>query len=265
MGQSLDYLALVTDGWVNSFGNSPDSISIATLGWAESLQTQEDYEEYSALPNQAFFQEENQAYDRESRLFDLLYTEAINMHGVPMIYYCNSFNTSYDKTFGEDNNKNILRNFNVQAYYELPNEDEMWGQFSTFGIDNFHIQITMRHFQEASQFNSQGTKKIYSPYRPLEGDYMKAKYNNYFYEIVKVKEQVGQFLKRQHIWDLIVRPMRDEKLSVSGTIPLDDDIRNNQAILDIFNVSDSIEREKPSKLYNPPSGGTGQDPLFGSW
>ncbi len=260
-----DKFSIFTRGWFNSIESLPDLTSISTGGWFESDVAEENYEEYSAMPSSNFFQEETQDYDRESRLFELLYTEAINMNGVPMIYYQNSFNTSYDKTFGEDNNRNILRNFNVQAYYELPNEDEMWGQFSNFGIDNFHIQITMRHFEAASQFNSQGTAKVYPAYIPLEGDYLKAKYNDYFYEITKVKQQVGQFLKRQHVWDLIVKPMRDEKLSVSASIASDDFIRNIEAIEDIFNVSASVEREKPIKLYRPVDGEVSEDPLFGSW
>lgn len=260
-----DKLSIFTRGLFDSISDQfPDIASLASLGWFESDVVAESYEEYSALPNQSFFQEETEFYDRESRLFDLLYTEAINMHGVPMIYYVNSYNVSYDKLFGEDNNRNILRNFNVQAYYELPNETEMWNNFSIEGIDNFHIQITMRHMEAASQYNSRGIRKFQS-YTPKQGDFLKAKYNEYFYEIVTVKQQVAQFLKRQHVWDLIVRPMRDEKLSVSAEIPVDDYIRNVQAINDIFDTKQEVEREKPRDLYQPESGETSPDPLFGSW
>lgn len=259
-----DKLSIFTRGQFDSIESRPDITSLASLGWFESSVATESYEEYSALPN-SFFREESSSYDRESRLFSLLYTEAINMHGVPMVYYVNSYDTTYDKIFGEDNNRNILRNFNVQAYYELPNEDELWSRFNIEGIDNFHIQITMRHFDEASRYNSQGTSRTYTPYLPKEGDFLKAKYNDYFYEVVTVKQQVGQFLKRHHVWDLIVRPMRDENLSVSATIPSTDYIRSVQAIDDIFNVSASVAREKPRDLYQPGTTESSPDPLFGSW
>lgn len=258
-----DSLSIFLGGWFNSNGTIPDLVDIGLRGWFESDIAKEDYREYSAMPND-YFQEEDSAYDRESDLFNLLYTEAINMNGVPMIYYVNTFKTSYDKIFGEDNTRSVLRNFNIKAYFSLPNEDEMWSRFNIEGIDNFHIEITMRHFETASQYNPQGTAIIYPSYTPKEGDFLKAKYNEYFYEIVTVKKQVAQFLKRQHVWDLIVRPMRDEKLSVSATIPSDDYVRAINDIEDIFNVSAAVENEMPDKLYDS-AGESSVDPLFGSW
>jgi hypothetical protein len=257
-------ISVLTQGRFNSDQEELDLVSIVSKGWFASDEIVEDYREFSALPNN-YFQEEAKEYDRESLLFDLLYTEAINLNGVPMVYYINSYNTKYDKTFGEDNNRNVIRNFNVQAYYELPNEDQLWNSFGIEGIDNFHVQITMRHMEAASQFNSNGTSKRYPSYIPRQGDYMKAKYNEYFYEIVTVKEQVGQFLKRQHVFDLICRPMRDEKLSVSASVTNTDTIRNINDIEDIFDITPEIEREKSKDMYQPKSGESSPDPLFGTW
>jgi neck protein len=259
-----DSFSIATDGWMDSDNSIPDSTSIATLGWAESTIIEEGYQEWSPMPND-YFQEENEEYDVESNLFDLLYTEAINLNGIPMVYYVTSLNTRYDKIFGEDNNRNITRNFNVQVYYSLPNEDELFNAgFGLEGLDTFHMEISMRHFETASKYNPQGTKLVYPPYRPLEGDIIKAKYNDYRYEIITVKQQTSQFLKRQHVWDLTVKPLRDESLSVSATVPSNDDIHDVMSIEDIFNISDTVQSEKELSDYDnsndPPI-----DPLFGNW
>lgn len=258
-----DPLSIYLRGWFNENGTIPDNVDISLNGWFESSTVLEDYQEYDAMPNQ-FFQEEDTEYDVESNLFSLLATESINMHGVPMVYYITSFNTSYDKLLGEDNNRNITRNFDMMAVYELPNEEEIWNTWGIEGIDNFHIEISMRHFETASQYNPSGTRKVYQSYTPKEGDVLKAKYNDYFYEIVTVKKTKGQFLSRQHLWDIIVKPKRDEHMSVSATIPANDDIRQIEAIFDVFNVSATIENEKPGKLYDN-SGNQQSDSLFGNW
>lgn len=260
-----DYLSIFTHGLDDLNGHSPNITSLTTLGYFEPDTEVESYEEWSAMPGQ-YFQEETIDYDREKRLFSLLATEAINLHGVPMIYYAVSLNTSRDKVFKEDNRRNIVRNFNVQAYYELPNEEEIWGSFHGIeGIDNFHLEISMRHFEQASQYNPEGNRIIYPSYRPKEGDYLKARYNDYFYEVVTVKQQKGQFHKAQHIWDLVVRPMRNESLSVSAIIPQDDYVRQINAAADVFDTSASIDIEKEMGLYDPPSTESPRDPLFGNW
>ncbi len=260
-----DYLSIFTHGLDDVNGHNPNITSLTTLGYFEPDTEIESYEEWSSMPGQ-FFQEERIDYNREKTLFSLLATEAINLKGVPMIYYVNSFNTSRDRLFGEDNRRNIVRNFNIKAYYELPNEENIWSGFHGIeGIDNFSIQISMRHFDIASQYNTEGTRLIHPTYRPKQGDYLKAMYNDYFYEIVSVKQQKGQFHKTQHLWDLTVRPMRDESLNVSASIAEDDDIRNFNAVNDIFDISATIDIEKEPLLYDPPSSEQSPDPLFGSW
>ncbi len=258
-----DQTSIFTGGFFNQNGSIPDNIDVFLAGWFESDTVIEDYQEYSSLPNN-FFQEESIDYDVESNLYDLLATEAINQNGVPMVYYVTSFNTSYDKVFGEDNNRNIVRNFKIMAQYDLPQEIEQYSSFGIEGIDNFHVFVTKKHLEEASQYNSDQTRKVYPSYTPKEGDFLKALYQDLWYEVVNVKQQAHQFLKRQHVFQITVRPKRDENLSISASIPSDDSIREIESIFDIFSVSGSIDQETPDKLYDN-TGNEQNDPLFGSW
>lgn len=261
-----DYLSIFTHGLDDENGHSPNITSLTTLGYFEPDTEIESYEEWSSMPNSQYFQEETIDYNRESNLFDLLATESINLHGTNLVYYTTSYNTSRDKIFGEDNRRNVVRNFNVMAHYELPNEENMWsGMYQIEGIDNFHMTISMKHMEIASQYNSEGTRLTYPSHRPKQGDYLRSVYNSsYMYEVVTVKQQAGQFLKRQHLWDLIVRPMRDEHLNVSATISSTDSIRDFVDIEDIFSTSASVDIEKEIRLFDN-SGTQTQDPLFGDW
>ncbi len=71
-------------------------------------------------------------------------------------------------------------------------------------------------------------------------------------------------MKRQHIWDIIVKNYRDEQLSVSATIAPNDEVHSVEAILDIFDTKESIEIEKELSEYDN-SNDSPIDPIFGSW
>jgi hypothetical protein len=210
-------------------------------------------EDYSNYPIQPFdrFNKEGTDYNPESELYDLLVTEAFNMHGLPMVYYVTTYNLDYDKLIGEDANRSIQRMFNVQAYYDLPNEQEIWSKWGLEGLDNFHIYISKRHFDGMSKFDQYGNPDINLIYTPQEGDIIKSMYNNYYYEVLTVKHQTNQIHRRVHIWDLIVKPYKDQHLSVSAAISFDP-VDDEQDLIDIFNLSASVESEKEIREFDDP-------------
>lgn len=212
----------------------------------------QDFENYPQLPSNQFFNHLNPNYNFEKDLYSLLLTEAYNQHGVCMDYYVVSYNTNYDRLFGEDNDRRFIRNFSFMCYMELPKETK---SFSTMGIgwtDIFHLYISKRHFNVASTANTSGTRNIFPSYEPREGDILNTKYNNTYYEIISVKTEEEQFLQRKHSWDVIVRVMRDKSFSYSPeTSSTMEDISKYNNKSDLFDIGKFIkETTQPNTNAN---------------
>lgn len=106
-----------------------------------------NFDSFSKFNSGPWFDHYSSAYNNERNLYDLLLTEAYNLHGVCSRWYPISVDTDYDRIFGEDNNRTILNSFPIMAYFDLPRETK---QFSTQGqlwIDKFHIFISKKHFE----------------------------------------------------------------------------------------------------------------------
>ena len=179
------------------------------------------YLDYGYMPNGFLTKSPvttNDQYFSERRLFDLLITEAYNKHGVSMIYYPISFDVNYDKLYGEDLDRKIIRKFNLMVFYTLPRVEKLWSKFGIEGMDNFSMFCSKKHFQVASQYDYTQTSASFGVYVPKIGDIIRALYNNYYYEIVDIKEESGQYLQSpQHMWEFLVKPYRDTRLSLSAT------------------------------------------------
>lgn len=173
-----------------------------------------NFDNFPHEPSNQFFNHLNPNYNNERMLYDLLVNEAYSLHGVCMDFYIVSFNTNYDKLFGEDNNRRFIRRFSFMGMFELPKETK---NFTTMGIgwtDIFHIHVSKRHFNYASCLDVNKVS-AYMPYEPHEGDILNTNYNNTYYEIISVKSEEEQFLQGKHTWDLIVKVIRDKSLSYS--------------------------------------------------
>ena len=180
------------------------------------------YTRYSDVPNGWMTKTagtQGDPYASERELVDLLVTESFNKNGITMTYHIVTFNISADPLFGEDNNRTIERKFDVMGWYQLPREEKLWAKFGIVGMDQFSVLVSKRHFKVASQFDFAVNDPIgYGEYIPKIGDIMLAQYNGYLYEIVDIKEETGmQLLSKQHIWEFIVKPYKDEHLSLSAS------------------------------------------------
>lgn len=163
-----------------------------------------NFDYFARVPNKNFFSYINSAYENESTLYDKLMTEAINKHGTTMVYYVISYDTTFDPLFGEDNDRRVVRYFPVMVYYELPKEDKLWSPVAMQVIDNFHLYISKRHFVAASKLDT-NMAQTFTAYTPKVGDIIKAKYNDFFYEILSVQEEEEMFIQRKHSWDIVVK------------------------------------------------------------
>ncbi|MFW6272689.1 MAG: hypothetical protein ACOC2U_02780 [bacterium] len=216
------------------------------------------YDEYSDINDPDFFYKQGSEYNSDSTLYDLLLTESFNKNGLPLVYYVSTYDTNYDKIFGEDNDRRFERKFNCMCYTpDLPKEEQIWTQFGIEGLDNFQLFISQRHF-----------KVVSDDYVPKVGDVIYTKYNNRYYEINDVGQEDNMFLQRKHTWTLTVAPFKDNNVSLNPatSATMQDDIGEitNQDD-DLFNISDYVDNEKDDILYDPSDTEETPDDIWGSW
>ena len=228
-------------------------MSLLTLLRGRSTPVKKKYwENFSKLPSNVYFNHFNPNYDNERLLYDLLITEGYNKHGICCSYIITSFNTNYDKLFGEDNNRRYERRFKLMAYFDLPYEVRNFNNAGIGWSDVFHIYASIKHFNTASKYNFQQTSAIYSSYIPRVGDFLSTDYNNMFYEIISVKMQEEQFLQHQHSYDLIVRVYRDKSININPSTSGDfQDLSQYVGTEDIFNIGQFINEYKDEIVYKP--------------
>ncbi len=226
-----------------------------------------NFDSFQRVPEKNFFYYASSGYNPDKTLYDLLLTEAYNKHGVSMQYYVITYDTSHDPLFGEDNNRRIERSFPVMVYYTLPTEDKMWTPAAMITIDNFHVYISKRHFAVASTLNTSAAQ-VFASYTPKVGDVMKAKYNEFYYEITHVAQEEEMFLETKHSWDVVLTQFKDESYTVSATGEVATDAISavSNKLADIFNIADHIDTVKPEVLFNtttPPEQAPNNP--FGGW
>ncbi len=210
-----------------------------------------NFDYFTRLPSDVYFNHFNPNYDNERLLYDLLITEGYNKHGVCCSYIVTTFNTNYDKLFGEDNNRRFERRFKLMTYFDLPKETRTFNNGGIGWTDVFHIYASIRHFNTASKFDFSGTS-AYPSYIPRVGDFLSTDYNNMFYEIISVKMQEEQFLQHQHSYDFVVKVYRDKSFSFNPSTSGDfNDLSQYVGNEDIFNIGQFINEYKEGIVYKP--------------
>jgi hypothetical protein len=203
------------------------------------------YLDYSSVPNNFFVKSKradgSDPYANERNLFSSLICESYNKFGVTMTYYVVSFNLSADRLNGEDNDRSIIRKFDFMAYYQLPKEDRLFSKFGIEGLDQFSVFVSKLHFNTASKFDfSKENPEANDAYMPKIGDIILAQYNNSLLEITDVKEETGMFLlSKQHIFEFICRPYRDEHLNLLASTSAD-----------MVAISPFVDKEDPFDIKN---------------
>ena len=219
-----------------------------------------NFDNFSRTQNQ-YFNFNSEAYNNDKSLIAVMINEVYNKYGVCMEYYITTYDTNYDRIFGEDNNRRYMRNFKFNGYFNTPKEDKMWSKFGIEGTDEVIIWVSKRHFEVASVDSVSGISYM----RPQIGDVLKSEYNTYFYEIVEVAEDSGQYLQsNQYIWELTVRPMKDEFIDIADGCK-NSDIVNVTNINDIFNIDNNIDVEKENVVYKPIRGEKPKNDPFANW
>jgi hypothetical protein len=155
------------------------------------------------------------------------------------------------------------------SYFTLPREEKLWNKFGIAGMDQFSMYASKRHFKTASTYDfDQISANTYPAYIPQIGDIVMSDYAKYIYEIVEVKEEIGMYLlSKQHVWELIVKPFKDEHISVpadvSATMPEMTKYANKST--DIYDTRTTVDTRKTSVVYQPKSNEKPSGNPFGSW
>jgi hypothetical protein len=238
------------------FSASPVDIIINSFSATYSVTALDEYSSYSALPNYQYFVKTGSQYENEKNLYDLLLTESYNKFGVRGQYYITTYDTNYDKIYGEDGNRRFTRKFDIMTYYELPKELELWSKFGIEGLDNFKMYMSKLHYRAAR------TNGNYSYDVPRIGDVINIVYNNRYYEIIDISEEEEIFLQRKHSWTLTVQVFKDDHMSLDNSLSADD-LTNYINQTDIFDLSATIDNKKTDILYKPPITEVNEDPMAG--
>jgi hypothetical protein len=230
-----------------------------------------NYTEYGNMPNQWLRKCGGHDYGNERELYKNLLTEAWNKHGVCMEYYVTTYDTSYDKVWGEDCNRRFVRRFDFMGRYTLPDENKMWTTFEIEGLDQFPVYISKKHFKEASTYGESGQtgnngKSKYAAYIPQQGDIIKADYNDHLYEIVEVKEEAMMFLQsKDYVWECQVKVYREEHVEIGTGVDISAsdiiDLINQDASADAFNVRLDASAEYEDIKYQVKSCQISNDPF----
>jgi hypothetical protein len=224
------------------------------------------------MPDEWLRKCDGQDYENERELYRGLVTEAYNRHGICMTYYIVSYDTQYDRIWGEDNNRRFIRKFEFMAYYPLQSEEKMWTKFAIEGLDRFSLFISKDHYRVACTYGQDKVRgnigpNTYPIYVPKTGDIVQSMFNNYLYEVVTVKEEAMMIhLNKRYVWELVVKPFIDEHLSLDmetsasmGTVSAFVDVKPD--ILDVSQVAISAAAENaytPKSCERPP-----RDPFSG--
>lgn len=207
----------------------------------------------------SYFDFGSDRFQKERDLFSVVINEYYNKYGVCMEYYIVSYDTKYDKVFGEDNNRTCRRNFKVNGYFNLPREDKIWTKFGIEGTDEIIMWVSKRHFRGASHSNGE------PEYIPQIGDIIKSEYSTYFYEITEVAEDTAQYFQsNQFVWELHIRPMKNEYIDVTPELSASD-YAMATSLDDIFNIDNNVDVEKEDVVYKPETGEKPKNDPFGNW
>jgi len=233
------------------------SLSANALSCIIGIIDMPEYNQVSDLPNGWLRKcPEDTDYDPERELHKMLIMEMYNMWGVPMIYYANTFDTNYNKIWGEDNDsfiasafgnitasgtyapfEGVLQRYDIMVYYELPQEQQTNTILGIEWLDELVLYISKEHFSYMT-----------SGYTPKVGDILHPQYTPQHYEISYVKDKVDQFEQDQYVWEVHCITMVDERRNLSASLSGSEISHVNEQD-DNFEINSTVDSKKDDIVY----------------
>lgn len=185
-------------------------------------------------PKETFFSFNSSCYNNEKLLYNKLTSEAFDQHGVKGDWYVVDYSLDNEKVFGEDNSRNILYNFPLKVYMELPFEQKQYNQWGMEELDNFIIYCNFYQFEQYAK------RSGHAGYKPNGGDLFRPHYNGVIYEVINVYSTEDQFLNTQHTWKLTLRVFRNEMLTTSPNVSAEN--------LTTYDKTNAVSTEPPAQV-----------------
>lgn len=219
-----------------------------------------NFDSYLTQGRSEYFQTEN--YENESYLMASNMTQALNMYGICFRFYIRTYDTKYDRVFGEDNNSHYIRYFDFMGVYELPSENKFFAQFGITHEEDVSIYATKLHFRTVSQDPS---TKI--EYVPKVGDLVESIYNKMIYEITSIPKitDFTYFKSANLIWEFTVKPFKEQKITADSDIDGTTLAQYADSNSDLFDVRNIVDSKKEDVLYKPKDGEQSIKNPFCSW
>ena len=238
---------------INSFDNTSDRI-LETDAYANILPW--DVGAGHGVPNNHLHKGQAD-YNCERALYDHLNSEFINVNGMVGEYYVTTYDKSYNKIYGEDNNRRYIRKFDFMFFTDEMYEADYNNAASGFwNLDSNTLDVAKVGFLECSTTGSKGDKEYidlqeghtisenftFEEYQPKVGDYIKVKSMGLFYEITFVKNRYTS-LQGTSFWQLTLVPMKEE-----NSAKVSDELGMAEQMASIHDLAE--QRKKDMALFD---------------
>jgi len=207
-----------------------------------------------------YFQYEKN-YENENFIMSSNMMEAINNYGFCFKFYRRTYDTSYDRIWGEQTNSRYDRVFDFMGMYTAPPENKLFTKFGIELTDEVTVYASKLHFRSMSIDVDHREETI-----PKTGDIVEA-FNNCLYEITSIPKvtDFSYFRSSNLIWEFVMKPYSDELYKAEAEINGTTLQRMTQIETDLFDIAGVVEQKKEKVIYIPkPSDGVVQNP-FSNW
>jgi len=187
---------------------------------------------------------------------------AINSLGLCMTYYIRTYDPKYDPIWGEDNNSRFIRKFETMARLHTPDENKFFSKFGIEQNDDITLFISKLHFREASQ-----DPITREEYIPKLADIIEVNFSKMLYEITSIPKitDFTYFQSPSMFWEVVVRPYKDEKITVDDGI-IDTSLSMTSNLdFDIFQVNNTVEVKKEDVVFVPTKTEQSKQIPYESW
>lgn len=165
---------------------------------------------YQSGPTWNILEEDLQGLQSEHNLFESFVVEANDIFGLPVEIYLHEFNVSHaDVIYGEDQNEYYRGPFLTKLTHHPTEEPSL---VNMFGISSSEM------IENASIPKFTFSRDVSASAQPKVGDLIHFIYNDIWYQISDIDEEVDIFHSKKFSYDFTVRPYKMTNVETSAAI-----------------------------------------------
>lgn len=256
-------VAPYTAGWFSTFNEVnvdqlTQNIYFKSGKHSHTIKASTDYKHFGMMPGY-MLKKCSSYYDGLRETYQLLTDDYILKFGVPTQYYYVSYNEDYDRIWGEDNNRYVLKVWdNVMCWYKMQRDNQFWNKFGKDNQIKFTMYIPKKHFESVTD-----------GYIPQAGDLFIENSTGRIMEILDRTEggdDASWLQSKRYLWEIdVVVYNRVERLGFA------DETKNSllakliNTNVDRYDVTNDIDNKKESVLYDPKPNEKAQQNPWSTW